>query len=273
LQKWWAAKSAEPVDREKAWKAFADDLHTPFERRFTLSIARVLRAQRLRYGERLASVVGAKAAPYGETKALTESLIAELLSSSVELQAFIDALSPLVSAATRASFAATARQVRRDLRQRRDKDESARLVREAAEQLLTLNEQAVRDIVDAGLDAGLSVAELQTEIAGSTVFSVERARTIARTEVTRSLNQGAAQAYDQAQADGVEFEGKQWLSSRDAKVREAHADLDGQLVPLDGVFTVPPGSEFAGETAPYPGAFAEPGLDVNCRCTTIPVVK
>tara|TARA_R100001163_G_C4935440_1_gene109524 strand:- start:289 stop:597 length:309 start_codon:yes stop_codon:yes gene_type:complete len=88
---------------------------------------------------------------------------------------------------------------------------------------------------------------------------------IARTEATQAVNRSTAEAYSIAAADGINVR-KQWLSARDERVREAHVDLDGVIVGVDEEF------EIEGSTAPSPASFGVPSLDINCRCTLIPVI-
>ena len=63
-------------------------------------------------------------------------------------------------------------------------------------------------------------------------------------------------------------EEKEWLSSRDAKVRPTHAEMDKQRVDV--------GQEFvssSGATLRFPGdPQAKPAETINCRCVTIPII-
>ncbi len=60
--------------------------------------------------------------------------------------------------------------------------------------------------------------------------------------------------------------GKEWLTARDAKVRHAHEELDGDIVALDGLFSAD------GYQTQAPGLFGVAGQDINCRCRIAPVV-
>lgn len=53
---------------------------------------------------------------------------------------------------------------------------------------------------------------------------------------------------------------KTWYGVLDEKERDPHVRLEGQTVPLDGLF------EIDGLTAPAPGLFYVPEMDCNCRC-------
>ena len=54
---------------------------------------------------------------------------------------------------------------------------------------------------------------------------------------------------------------KIWRTMQDERVRDQHWWSEGQTVPIDGLFTMPDGSQ-----APYPGMFGIPDQDCNCRC-------
>tara|TARA_Y100000114_G_scaffold127375_1_gene123986 strand:+ start:2428 stop:5625 length:3198 start_codon:yes stop_codon:yes gene_type:complete len=135
-----------------------------------------------------------------------------------------------------------------------------------AKQLVITQENAVKRIIEDGLMDGLPVPTIAKNIQAATGFGFARARLIARTEATKASALGSQQAFSQAAADGINVR-KQWLSARDDKVRDSHADLDG--------FTVGVNEEFisiTGATAAGPAQFGEPAEDINCRCVVIPVV-
>ncbi|MEU0627766.1 phage minor head protein [Streptomyces sp. NPDC005989] len=127
-----------------------------------------------------------------------------------------------------------------------------------------LTEAAVAELA-AGLDAGDDIDALRARLRalfsrdGSQLGDTREER-IARTESNRAWN-----AATLAAAEGMAGEGrplvKQWQTRRDAKVRDAHDDADGQIRLLDEEFTV------GGVAMRYPGdPAAPPGLTVNCRC-------
>ena len=59
--------------------------------------------------------------------------------------------------------------------------------------------------------------------------------------------------------------GKVWLTMRDSRVRSAHAEADGQTVPVQGVFDI------GGFPARYPGdPSLPPELRIGCRCFLAP---
>lgn len=91
-------------------------------------------------------------------------------------------------------------------------------------------------------------------------MSVSRAKTIARTETGRLISQATNEAYKQSAV----VTGKEWLTSKDGKVRNVrgtvndHVINDGKIVATDGVF--PNGEQFPGQ------------LTINCRCALAPAV-
>lgn len=112
---------------------------------------------------------------------------------------------------------------------------------------------AVAAAVQRGLEQGLTVSQLRHSIQQLPGFSRDRAQLVARTETTRAWN-GAQQEslsnYARTQAVPA-F--KIWTSSRDARVRPEHVELDGVQVGINEEF--PNGLMYPGEP--------------NCRCTLI----
>jgi hypothetical protein len=127
-----------------------------------------------------------------------------------------------------------------------------------------LSERAVTSLRE-GIELGETQDELKQRMLA--VFSEDgtqlgdsRAQRIAMTEATSAFNAGvlaAAQALTGPDRPLV----KQWQTRRDTKVREAHADTDGQIQFLDDPFDV------AGVQMQFPGDPTAPiGLLANCRC-------
>jgi 2'-5' RNA ligase len=127
-----------------------------------------------------------------------------------------------------------------------------------------LSERAVTSLRE-GIELGETQDELKQRMLA--VFSEDgtqlgdsRATRIAMTEATSAFNAGvlaAAQALTGPERPLV----KQWQTRRDTKVREAHADANGQIQFLDDPFDV------AGVQMQFPGDPTAPiGLLANCRC-------
>ena len=87
-----------------------------------------------------------------------------------------------------------------------------------------------------------------------------RADRIARTETIKANNGARVQ-----EMRNNDIEEHTWLSSRDNAVRDGHRQLDGTTVKVDSEFAY--GLKFPGDRS------ADAAQVVNCRCTTIPVVK
>jgi SPP1 gp7 family putative phage head morphogenesis protein len=117
-----------------------------------------------------------------------------------------------------------------------------------------------------GLASGDSIAELSIRLQRVTALGPSRAVTIARTETTRAVSSGSVEAMASAARLGVVVR-KQWLSARDSAVRDDHRELDGQEAEVGGSF----GSN--GHHAAAPGGFGVAELDINCRCTVVPIVE
>lgn len=120
-------------------------------------------------------------------------------------------------------------------------------------------QDATVDAVRRGIENGWSIPKIADEIrAGSAdAVSARRAVTIARTETIRASNFGAITG---ARTSGVARR-KEWMTAGDDRVREDHAVADGQIVPLNGMFTI------GGYPAEYPGDPRLPAdLSINCRC-------
>ena len=126
----------------------------------------------------------------------------------------------------------------------------------------------MKGLIEKGLLDGDSVDEIARSIEQSSTFGIKRSRIIARTESTKAINLASDQAYNTAQADGINIQ-KQWLSSRDDLVRDTHMELDGQTVGVNEMFVVPSN----GNRGSSPSNFGIPSEDINCRCTVLPIVN
>lgn len=126
----------------------------------------------------------------------------------------------------------------------------------------------IKRIVEMGLLNGDSIDEIARDLDERKTFGAQRARTIARTESTKAVNMATDQAYSAAANSGINIR-KEWLSSKDDKVRDTHIELDGQIVDVNQRFVVPS----TGDSTESPAAFGVPAEDINCRCTLIPVIE
>lgn len=133
------------------------------------------------------------------------------------------------------------------------------------EQLSDAIVESVRDAAATGLSQSETIDQIRERITEVYDFAAGgRAERIARTEVIGASNAGSMQAMRD-----LGTVGKEWLTSRDDRVRETHDAMDGQRVAVNDAFISPDG-----ETLQYPGdQSAGPGAVVNCRCTIVPVTE
>ena len=144
-----------------------------------------------------------------------------------------------------------------------------------AEQVTRVTETTKRQIeaeVFEGIQAGESISQIQERIRSSQAFSPARALTIARTESARALNAGSLQAYNDAANLGVDVK-IEWLRApRVLEPDRSHRRCHGQKVAPGGLFVIPSGED-VGAQAPAPGGFGIARQDINCRCSTRPVIE
>ena len=118
----------------------------------------------------------------------------------------------------------------------------------------------VRDELARGVEAGEGIDQLAERIdAYLRPIYAHRAETVARTEVINASNAASDFA---AQSTGVVSE-KEWIATRDDRVRDTHAGADGQKVGAEEPFSV------GGARLLWPGDTslgAPAGEVVNCRC-------
>jgi HK97 family phage portal protein len=120
--------------------------------------------------------------------------------------------------------------------------------------ILASNLADVRAVIRQGTEAGLSNDEIARNLRQ---FYADRspykAMRIARTETTKASTHAVIEA---AKQSGVCDE-KMWVTARDDRVRDEHAAMDGETVPLDATFSN--GLEGPGEP--------------NCRCAIVTPVR
>ena len=114
-----------------------------------------------------------------------------------------------------------------------------------------------------GMEEKLSRKEMADKISGFfESFTEGKVENISNGLSTSTWEAGQDVAYNEA---GVEQ--KEWLSSRDGRVRDTHLEADGQRVPLNGFFNV------GGYEIKHPGdMMAPPEEAIGCRCTTLGVL-
>lgn len=118
------------------------------------------------------------------------------------------------------------------------------------------------------IEGGESIPEIAKRV--RSVFrntirgTAPRSRLIARTESTGMVNGGRNLAYNQN--DDI-IDQKEWLSSKDNRVRPSHVAANGQRVDVDKPFNV------GGSLLKFPGDPQGPIQEIaNCRCTVLPII-
>lgn len=124
--------------------------------------------------------------------------------------------------------------------------------------------EKIKAALDEGINAGESTAQLSDRIrAAFNGLSRDRATMIAQTETSAAYGYSRDVAM---KAAGVSY--KRWLTSGNSNVRAAHADANGQTVPVDDPFIV------GGELLQHPGDnTASAGNTINCHCVAIAVAE
>jgi len=110
----------------------------------------------------------------------------------------------------------------------------------------------LRSALSEGIASGESIVKLRDRIAS--IYSDAkgyRSTLIARTETITTVNYGSLDTYKSAN-----IQQKEWLSEIDNRTREAHVEMNGEVVGIDETFS-------NGEDVPD-----EP----NCRCTILPII-
>jgi len=125
----------------------------------------------------------------------------------------------------------------------------------------TMASQARRSLL-MGIEQGESIGDLARRVESFyEQNNPHRAIMIARTESGAAVNGGTLEGYAVA---GVS--GKEWLSSRDGRVRPSHRAMDGTVVGLRESFNV------SGHEMQFPRDLnnGPPDETINCRCDLIP---
>lgn len=125
----------------------------------------------------------------------------------------------------------------------------------------TLDE--MREIILTGYRSGRSIRDIQREIQEAYNVTKHKARMLARDQVA-TLNSQISQA-QQRDAGVTEYI---WSTSKDSRVRDCHAELEGKTFSWDD----PPEMwyETKSRGIVYTGRHCHPGGDFLCRCVAIP---
>ncbi len=147
------------------------------------------------------------------------------------------------------------------------RDITVNLIERFAKQINHTNEMQIKRLVRKGIQEGLPNKDIAESIRQATTFNAKRAQRIAQTETTKAINTATNEAYTMFEdQEGVKVL-KEWIDSRDADVRQAHADLgNSEPIPVTEDFKID------GYSAPAPASFGVAAMDINCRCTIAPVI-
>lgn len=125
--------------------------------------------------------------------------------------------------------------------------------------------KASNNAISRGFMQGKAYADIARDISTETQASYKRAVRIARTESGRVSSISTQKAYKEATGKGIDLK-KMWLATLDGHTREDHQHVDGQIREVDKMFQV------GGYDALGPHQVGVPSEDINCRCTTRPIV-
>jgi hypothetical protein len=128
-----------------------------------------------------------------------------------------------------------------------------------AQQVNQTTEKAVREFLVKGYEEGRHFTEIAQEIKDLPAFSINRAITVARTEILGATNH--VDFYYNVNT-GIYY-AKKWRTSLDESVRKTHQLAEGQVVLINEAFNV------GGFQLMYPGdtEHGAPAEEIiNCRC-------
>lgn len=116
----------------------------------------------------------------------------------------------------------------------------------------------LREDVEANAMQGYRFDKLIDTIRNRSYVSANKARFLARQETALFMSQYRKERFSEAGVTRY-----RWSTSRDARVRDRHKDLDGTIQ----LYSQPPIVD------PRTGRRANPGQDFNCRCVDLPILS
>lgn len=119
--------------------------------------------------------------------------------------------------------------------------------------------KSITQEISRGIASSLPYSDIARNISSVSKAPLSRAKTIARTEGHRIQQTSSRDAQEAAKKKGADVL-KQWDAALDARTRDSHARVDGEIRELDEKFSN--GLMFPGDPS---GGAAEV---VNCRCTS-----
>ena len=280
-----AKKKSIDEQRLVAWKQWQQNVQGPAERAIQLAMLRYLRGLAARISRRLPNVVPKKAVNGNIVVRADDDWADDLIDALEErkiadkamrdsigeawrrgVQAALDEMPGHVSEAGQFDFDRVDQEVDDQLAEMlgvRPDGQGGFIVTDGG---ITATTRAdVRKLIVDSIAAGETITDMQANLMKNHAFSPSRARMIARTEATRSVNAASVNAWEQMTDNaGLEVEFT-WFAQPGA--RDSHAALHGEKRNDEGYF------EVNGSKAKHPGGFGVAGLDINCRCRTLPEVN
>ena len=275
LEKLAAYQASKASASQIRWKGWLEKSHSPIERKMTRRMKEYLDGAAKRYVKRLKDDVRNQAPRglvYPQKMVITNWRT--ILAKAEERKLIQEAMSDLWFQGWSLSGEETIQEIFRLANKPipdglifGDRNVAELAIDTATEEILTTSSKDVQKIIQEGILDGWSVAEISSNLIGNYRFDEATALMIARTETTRSLNLGASQAFKAGAAEGIAIM-KKWLTADLPNVREAHQEL-GRMepIPVYDLFSI------NGEEAEAPAGFGVASLDINCRCTIIPIVE
>ena len=258
------------------WKGWLERKVEPIEQGFYRVAMRYLQGAKARYLRRLDGIISAaKSATVDETRAVDW---VALLAKDTEARILRDTLGKYWFD----SWILTGNDTIEDIYQLLGKDRppdvrfgdrpiAERSIGALVRQIDETTRKNIKKIVKQGIDEGKSNREIALDLESEAAFRPSRARLIAQTEATSSINRATNQAYVRVQEEeGIKIL-KQWIASGDDNVRELHKVLGNDatkgIIPADSDFSI------SGYVGPAPAAFSNaPEMNINCRCTIAPII-
>ncbi|CDQ22579.1 phage minor head protein [Halobacillus karajensis] len=110
-----------------------------------------------------------------------------------------------------------------------------------------------------GIQAGESYSQIAERLEKAVKFSRSKAMRVARTESGRTQTLGRLKSIEDAEQYSDRMK-RFWMAELDARTRQAHRKLDGQLADENNNF------RWRGRTAKGPSLWGIASMDINCRC-------
>ena len=130
----------------------------------------------------------------------------------------------------------------------------------ASESTIARVDESINEIITDGYKTGKGIDYVSQQVqARFEQLQTWEATRIARTEIHNAHNEGIMKSYETL---GVEY--TQWIAANDDRVRDSHAEIDGEIIPFGGTYSN--GLAYPGDTS---GDIEE---WINCRCSNAPYV-